>query len=150
MTATTHTTTAHGLVAERAVTGAVAGLVGGVIFGMLMQKMSMITMIAMLVGSTSTTVGWGVHLLVAVGIGVGFGVVIGPRATTTAAATVLGLAYGAIWWVLGPLVLMPAKLGMPLFTVDVISAKSLMGHLIFGAVTGAVFILLRRRSAFRR
>lgn len=49
----------------------------------------------------------------------------------------VGLGYGALWWVLGPLVMMPLMmLGMPLFSVDMTSAFSLMGHLIYGAILG--------------
>lgn len=145
MTAVTHTHTATPAVMSRAVTGAVAGLAGGVVFGLLMQMMGMIAMIAMLVGSTSTAVAWLLHLVVSAAIGAGFGVVLGTRAANLTRGVVLGLVYGAVWWVLGPLLLMPAKLGMPLFTLDATAAKSLMGHLLFGVVTGAVFVTLNRR-----
>lgn len=40
--------------------------------------------------------------------------------------------YGMLLWVIGPLLLMPARLGMPLFAVDRTALMSLMGHMIFG------------------
>lgn len=52
----------------------------------------------------------------------------------------------AVWWILGPLLLMPAKVGMPLFVVSGDAWKSMMGHLVYGAVTGAVYAAARRRS----
>jgi hypothetical protein len=51
----------------------------------------------------------------------------------------LGLHWGAIWWILGPLLIMPAMMGMPLFTIDGMSPMSLLGHLIYGAVAGAAY-----------
>lgn len=146
MTTTTRAATRQHAHIDRIVLGTVAGLVGGVVFGMLMQMMGMIEMIAMLVGSTSAGVAWIVHLLISAAIGAGFGLVFGSRATTLPLGVVTGLVYGAAWWVLGPLVLMPAKLGMPLFTIDATAGKSLMGHLVFGAVTGAFYLVARRRS----
>jgi len=50
------------------------------------------------------------------------------------------MAYGAIWWVLGPLVIMPLMLGMPVFAVDRTSVFSLMGHLIYGAILGLMAV----------
>ena len=54
--------------------------------------------------------------------------------------TLVGMAYGAIWWVLGPLVIMPLMLGMPVFAVDRTSVFSLMGHLIYGAILGLMAV----------
>jgi len=50
-------------------TGVVGGLVGGLAFGVLMQMMDMIPMVAMLVGGDSVAVGWILHLVIAAGIG---------------------------------------------------------------------------------
>lgn len=129
--------------------GVAGGLAGGLVFGMLMQMMGMIGMVAMLVGSGSTAVGWVVHLVISAAIGGGFGLVGGRFLARTAAAVGAGAVYGVIWWVLGPLVLMPAKLGMPLFQVDATAGKSLMGHMVFGVVLGAVAATLARRGAAR-
>ena len=60
----------------------------------------------------------------------------------------VGLAYGAIWWVLGPLMMMPLMMGMPLFTVDMPALLSLMGHMVYGAILGltAVRVLAGRHG----
>ncbi|MCW2135443.1 MerR family transcriptional regulator [Arthrobacter sp. VKM Ac-2550] len=55
-------------------------------------------------------------------------------------SVLIGLAYGALWWVLGPLVIMPLMLGMPLFTMDAMAMLSLMGHLVYGLVLALVAV----------
>ena len=59
----------------------------------------------------------------------------------------VGMVYGAIWWVLGPLVIMPLMMGMPVFAIDTTALFSLMGHIVYGGILGvvAVVILSRRR-----
>ncbi|MBI1352339.1 MAG: hypothetical protein GC156_14635 [Actinomycetales bacterium] len=129
--------------------GVVGGLAGGVVFGMMMQMMDAMPMIAMLVGSDSIAVAWVVHLAISAFIGGVFGVLIATRRISLAASVGAGVVYGMVWWLLGPLVLMPAKLGMPLFTFDTMIWQSLMGHMIFGAVLGLVAGAWLRRTATR-
>ncbi len=57
------------------------------------------------------------------------------------------LAYGVVWWILGPLLIMPTWLGMgPMLTkaFDGANLMSLMGHVVFGVVTGLVYRALSR------
>lgn len=131
-------------------TGAVGGVAGGVVFGVLMQAWGMLPMVAMLVGSESVAVGWLVHLFNSALFGVVLGLAL-TRIQLSGAATVgVGLAYGALWWVLGALLIMPAWLGMNemVFQVNEGAVRSLLGHLAFGAVLGAVLAVgVRRRRA---
>lgn len=133
----------------RVAAGVAGGLIGGVMFGVLMQMMDMMPMIAMLVGSDAIAVGWLVHLAISAFIGITFAVLPGKWATTVVMSVALGMGYGIIWWVLGALILMPAKLGMGVFTFNTMAWQSLMGHLIYGALLGAAYVLilprLRRR-----
>ncbi|MGE4112986.1 MAG: hypothetical protein AB7G36_02315 [Candidatus Nanopelagicales bacterium] len=146
-TATSRSTAAQPSTAIRSISaGVVGGLAGGVVFGMMMQMMDSIPMIAALVGSDSIAVGWLVHLAISAFIGGLFGLLLTGRSLGIGAWTGLGLVYGVVWWVLGPLLLMPAKLGMPLFQVNDMVWKSLMGHMIFGIVLGLVTALILRRS----
>jgi hypothetical protein len=124
--------------------GVAGGLVGGVAFGLLMQMMGMMPMVAMLVRSESVFVGWLVHLAIASAIGASFAVLFGGWARTLAVATTIGVGYGALWWVLGALAAMPAILGMPLFNVDPTAWQSLMGHVVYGALLGATYGFVRR------
>lgn len=127
--------------------GAVAGIAGGVVFGVLMGMMGMLPMVAMLVGSESAAVGTVMHLVISAGIGLVFGVLAGSFADRLGPVLGAGLGYGAVWWVLGPLVLMPAMLGMPLFMFNQDTMMSLVGHLLYGVVAAAVLYGLSRRSA---
>jgi hypothetical protein len=122
-----------------------AGIVGGVAFGILMQMMGMIPMVAMLVGSKAVAVRWLVHLAIAAFIGATFAVLLGRYATSVAASTAIGAGYGGVWWVLGAPILMPARLGMDVFIVNTVAWQSLMGHLIYGLVLGAVYALVAPR-----
>lgn len=136
--------------AQPVVTAALAGIAGGVVFGLMMQIMMppMIGMIGSLVGAPA--LGWLVHLVISAIIGAGFGVVllaIGQRHLEWGPALALGTAYGALWWVLGPLLIMPTMMGMgPQFgnAFSESSLMSLIGHLLFGVVTGAAYKALAR------
>jgi hypothetical protein len=125
--------------------GILGGLAGGVIFGMMMQIMGMIPMIAMLVGSESVALGWIIHLGISAFVGATFALLLGRRANKPGVAAALGLGYGAVWWVLGPLLIMPAKLGMPTFMFNDMTTKSLVGHLIYGVVLGTTYALVKPR-----
>ncbi len=71
---------------------------------------------------------------------------VGARASGLVPAGVLGLGYGVLWWVLGALLIMPARLGMDTFMFNKMAWESLIGHLIYGLLLGVVFVLLTRRS----
>ncbi len=150
----TNSTSTNSTLADRAtstsmvqsiVRGVLGGLAGGIVFGMLMQMMGMIEMVAMLVGSEAAGVGWVVHLAISAFIGASFGVLLGSRVTSLGSGLMMGAGYGLVWWVLGALIAMPAQLGMPLLQINDVSLKSLMGHLIFGLILGAVVAVLARR-----
>ena len=57
-----------------------------------------------------------------------------------------GAAYGVLLWVVGALTLMPLMLGMNDMVLVVGSTQllSLMGHIIFGMILGAVYWRLNR------
>ncbi|MGD9697328.1 MAG: hypothetical protein AB7V42_16915 [Thermoleophilia bacterium] len=130
---------------HRGIAGIAGGLVGGVAFGVLMQVMGMIPMVAMLVGSDSAGIGWLVHLVISAGIGASFGLLLGAAAAGAARAIGLGAVYGIVWWVLGGLLIMPAWLGMPVFTFTTAAWMSLVGHLVYGLLLGATYALVRPR-----
>ena len=140
--------------------GIVAGLVGGVVFGIMMQMMNaptpeggqmpMMAMVAKVVGSDSTFVGWLYHLFNSAVIGAVFGWLLGRRSQGFAAGLGWGTLYGFIWWILGALILMPLFLGMPPFAplqmepMRPVAMGSLVGHLIYGVILGGGFVMLRQ------
>ncbi len=132
---------------RRTLAGLVGGIAGGVMFGILMAMMGMLSTIASMVGSNSLVIGFGIHMLMSIMIGLGLTVIFGNLLLTSyPRGIVVGLGYGAIWWVLGPLMVMPLMLGMPLFTIDATALFALMGHLIYGAILGAVAVrILKHR-----
>ena len=94
----------------------------------------------------SIAVAWVVHLAISALFGAFYGAVVAPRVSGWGPGLGSGVVYGALLWVVGPLLLMPAKLGMPLLTVDTMALKSLVGHLVFGLVLGAVVAARGRRT----
>jgi uncharacterized membrane protein YagU involved in acid resistance len=140
--------------------GAVAGVVAGVVFGMIMQmmtaptpdggRMPMMVMVAMVVRSQSFVVGWLYHLFNSAVIGALFAVVLGAHAQGYRGGLGWGAVWGVTWWVLGALILMPVFLGMPPFAplrmppMRPVAMGSLVGHLLYGLILGAIFVRLRR------
>ncbi|MGH7713764.1 MAG: hypothetical protein ACREOG_20945 [Gemmatimonadaceae bacterium] len=142
--------------------GAVAGIAGGLVFGVMMQMMSaptpdggtmpMMAMVAMVVRSESLFVGWVYHLFNSAVIGGLFGWLLGDRARSYGSGLTWGAVWGVVWWVLGGLILMPLLLGMPAFAslrmppMRPVAFGSLVGHVIYGLVLGAVFVRLGARA----
>ena len=130
--------------------GAYGGLAGGLIFGMLMGMMGMLPMIGSMIGQPTAAAGFAVHMANSVIIGVGFAIVLGRFVSGTLSGVGVGLAYGGVWWILGPLTLMPLLMGMGFgvnWNVAAAAAMlpSLVGHLMFGGVLGLVYAWLRHR-----
>ncbi len=124
--------------------GVVGGLAGGALFGLLMWMMGMLPMIGGMIGVSTEPAGFAVHMMMSAAIGAGFGVW-ATRAGVRGGRTVpAAIGYGAMWWVLGPLTLMPWLTGMGFaanWSASGVSASlpSLGGHLLFGAVLGFTF-----------
>ena len=135
--------------------GALAGIAGGIVFGIMMQimtaptpeggRMPMMAMVAAVVRSDSIFVGWVYHLFNSALIGALFGLFFGSRVTSGGAGLGWGAAWGAVWWVIGGLLLMPVLLGMPplaplqMAPMRPVAIGSLVGHVIYGLITGLVF-----------
>ncbi|MEU9238291.1 hypothetical protein [Streptomyces sp. NPDC048385] len=114
-----------------------------------MMDTAMITMVAGLLGSTNAFAGWLIHLAIATFAGITFGVVLGQFAQRLAPALVLGLLYGAVWWTVGALWIMPANMGMPVFEWNDVTASSLGAHLVFGLLAGATFACIAQAMGKR-
>jgi uncharacterized membrane protein YagU involved in acid resistance len=128
--------------------GALAGLAGGLAFGAAMvEQGDKLPTIAAIVRSDVPFVGFLVHLAVAAIIGAGFGLLVGRERLRAAEAILWGVTYGAFWWFLGALTLLPLLTGAPLlWTLEAARAQfpSLIGHLVYGVVTAGAFVMLRR------
>jgi uncharacterized membrane protein YagU involved in acid resistance len=139
---------AQGISLSKAVTaGAIAGLGGGLVFGLMMGMMGMLPMVGMLVGQENAIVGFIVHMVISAFIGATFGAIATRLPSGWGPAILGGGVYGIVWWVLGALILMPLLLGMPqmVFALGGPQWMSLLGHVIYGVITGALFVPLSQR-----
>lgn len=139
-----HAVTHH--LAWRITAGVTGGIAGGLVFGVLMAMMGMLPMIASMVGSDSALVGFGIHLVISVLIGLGLTVPFAGLLTSYGRGALIGMGYGALWWVLGPLLIMPMMLGMPLFMVNATAGWSLMGHLIYGIILAVAAVRVLKHA----
>jgi uncharacterized membrane protein YagU involved in acid resistance len=107
----------------------------------MMTAMTMMEMVAMLVGADCVAVGWVVHLVISAIIGAAYVLSLGPATRSYGRGAGLGAVYGAIVWVVGALVVMPLWLGMSemVFVVGQDQVMSLAGHLVYGLVLGLVY-----------
>jgi uncharacterized membrane protein YagU involved in acid resistance len=134
-----------------AILGAVAGLAGGTAFGAAITELGNLPAMALLLLAGSPVLGFVAHILVSAMVGAIFGVLVrwgrpGPGETVC-----IGVAFGALWWYLLPLTLMPVLLGVaPAW--DLATAQQqlpgLLGHLLYGGVTGLALVVLRRPAGW--
>src|SRR5918993_3282746 len=132
---------------QRIVGGVIGGVAGGIVFGALMAMMGMLPMVASVVGSKSAVVGFLYHMFNSVVIGALFGLILGGLSHTYARGATFGLLYGVMWWGVGSMILMPLLLGMgsggiasqigAAFSAPML--MSLVGHLIYGLLTGVIY-----------
>ena len=125
---------------RRATAGLLGGLAGGVVFGVLMAMMGMFTTIAMMMGSTSPLVGVVVHLMISIVYGLVLTLFFARFLNSYGRASVAGLVYGVILWVVGPLLIMPLMLGMSVFGFSAAVMMSLMGHVVYGVLLALVAV----------
>ena len=140
---------------KKILAGAASGVVGGVVFGLMMAQMGTLPMIGRMIGVPTVAAGWLVHLGISATIGASFAVLLGWLAAGRVNGAVFGTAYGAVWWLLGPLTLMPLFMGMGLgVNWNPAAAQemlpSLVGHVVFGVGLGLTYDLVRRRLEHRR
>ncbi len=131
--------------------GAYGGLTGGVVFGAMMAVTGMLPMIGKMVGHPSAVTGFLVHLVISALIGASFATIFDGFVHGKSSGLGYGLTYGAAWWFLGPLTLMPLMMGMGLgvnwnATAASQMLPSLFGHLVYGAVLGLTYTRLRGRA----
>jgi uncharacterized membrane protein YagU involved in acid resistance len=130
--------------------GAIASLGGGVLFSIVLFFAGYLPKLAALAGGSSAGLGFVVNMAGSAGIGITYGLLFQREAPNAASGICWGLLYGLIWWFAGPLTLVPLLLtGSCDWTVEAASAllPLLIGHLLYGAVTASVFLLLERRHA---
>lgn len=132
--------------ARRAVAGILGGLAGGVVFGILMAVMGMFAMIAAMMGSSSPWVGVGMHLMISIVYGLVLTLFFSRSLHTYVRGSIAGLIYGVALWAIGPLVVMPLMLGMPVFALTATVMMSLMGHMTYGLLLALVAVRMLKTA----
>ena len=128
--------------------GTAAGIVGGLLFAPVMLVTGFLPNVASMAGSSSPIVGFVIHMLISVAIGISYGFLFQREAPNFGSGIAWGLLYGLIWWFVGPLTLMPIWLGLGCtWNTDAAGRylPLLIGHLIYGGTTAFVFLWLERR-----
>lgn len=139
--------------------GVLGGLLGGLVFAavMLINRtlndlgMMALPLIGSLVGQPSVWVGFVVHMLNSAVIGALYVLLFRRIEKGMVDGLHYGMLYGAVWWFVGPLTLMPLLLGMEVgsqWTIGNVlrTFPSLIGHLVFGAILGMTVGAFRDRS----
>ena len=127
--------------------GAGAGLMGGFASMPVMIATGVLPKVAGVNSSFVGFRGFAIHLLVSSLIGMTYGLLFRNEAASPGHGIAWGWLFGLIWWYLGPMTLLPLLLtGVSDWSMDAASAllPSLLGHLIYGAVTASIFLLIDR------
>jgi uncharacterized membrane protein YagU involved in acid resistance len=128
--------------------GALAGLVGGLVSSPVMLATGILPKIAGLGSGFSSFGGLLIHLSISAVIGMSYGLLFRNEASSLGLGVAWGWLFGLIWWYLGPMTFLPLMLtGVCDWSTNAASSllPSLMGHMIYGAVTALTFLLLERR-----
>ena len=139
-----------GTVVQRLLAGAIGGLAGGMVFGMMMWKMGMLTMIGSMMGVESALVGFGIHMMISVIFGLLAVILLKFMPSCPGQGMLFAVVFGVALWVMGPLVAMPLMMGGAVFQITQASMMSLMGHVIYALVTLFVAKALLPRFAGKR
>ena len=125
--------------------GGVAGLVGGALFWWALDAQGMMSSAPGLLGVKLSGGDVMLHLAASIALGAGFGALSRYQPLGHAAIISTGLLYGLVWWIVGPNTLGPLFDGRgPTWSLAEATAAfpSLIGHLLYGGLTGLGFHLL--------
>lgn len=135
--------------------GAIAGgLTAGVIMGLLMQfVLGSMAMVGALYGQPTIAAGWAAHLVHSVIFALVFAFIVTRPSLrdytdSTTKLAGLGMAYGVTIWVIAASFVMPfwlTTIGAASPTIPTFEVLSLVGHLAYGLVLGAVYAIAARR-----
>lgn len=129
--------------------GGLAGIAGGWAFGKWMEQVNLFQELAGIIGSTSSLVGETLHYLIAVIIGAGFALLFQRDIRGIGSSMAWGMAYGILWWFLGPLTILPLALGKPLDWSYIYASAEfapLAANIINGLMIGLVYAMIDRLS----
>ena len=129
------------------IVGGLAGVIGGWAFGTWMAQVNFFPLIAGLVHSDSRMVGVTLHVIIAVSVGASFGLLFQQDVRGYGSTMGWGMAYGMLWWFLGPLTIKPLWQGQPLdwsYAHGAALFGSLVGHIVYGVLVGLIYAAVDR------
>ena len=118
---------------------------GGLLFWWALQAQGMMSSAPGLLGVKLSGGGVVLHLLASIVLGAGFGALSRYQPQAHAATISGGLLYGLLWWILGPITLGALFEGLgPTWSLGEATSAfpSLIGHLLYGGLTGLGFYIL--------
>jgi len=130
--------------------GAAAGLLGGIVSGPFMFATGVLTVIVGTGTHLSLQMAIPIHLTVSTLIGTLFGVLFRNERPSAGVGIAWGSLFGLIWWYAGVLTLLPIALAG---SVDwrpkaaTMLLPSLIGHMLYGAVSASIYLAFERRAA---
>ena len=128
-----------------ALAGGVAGLIGGLVFWWALEAQSMTSEVPGLLGLKLSGARVGLHLLGSILIGAALGAILRYQSQGYAATISSGTLYGLLWWIAGPITLGALLDGEgPTWSLNEagVSFPSLVGHLLYGGLSGFGFHVL--------
>ena len=136
----------HGL-ARALFVGGLAGIVGGWVFAHAGAQREFSPLVQGIVPGTASFLASALHTTVSAAIGASFGLLFQRDVRGLGSCMGWGLAYGMLWWFLGPLTLSPLLQGhAPVWTVEFAATQYglLVGHVFFGLLMGLVYAVVDR------
>jgi uncharacterized membrane protein YagU involved in acid resistance len=134
---------------QAVIVGALGGLVGSWIFARGIEAAQFFPLVAGLMGSDTMALGRLLHYTIGTTIGISFGLLFSRDVRRVGSSLVWGLGYGLVWWVVGPMTLLPILLGhetQPDWSLSAAqeNVPSLVAHMLYGAIVGLFYTLANR------
>ena len=129
--------------------GGLAGLAGGIVAAPILVATGVLSRLAGVEESLPLAHGLLLHLLASAFLGVLWGFLFRREGLGLGRSLSWGLVFGVVWWYVGPLTLLPLlRTGEIDWRPSAASAllPSLVGHLVFGAVTAVAFAAQQARQ----
>lgn len=123
--------------------GVIGAIVASIPYGIMMQMMGMMQVLAGMMGSHSIIVGWMIHMMIGIIFGILFVVVFGRFVNSSQTAFFTGVGEGVLTWLIGPTIVMPMMFGgAPFSKIDLMS---LFTHILFGIVIAFVYYWVSKK-----
>jgi uncharacterized membrane protein YagU involved in acid resistance len=129
--------------------GGLGGLLSSWVFAQGIERAEFFPLVAGLMGSNSMVVGQILHYVIGTIIGLSFGVLFHRDIQGAGSGLIWGMNYGLVWWIIGPMTLLPILLGgsvRPDWSLTAAQAvfSPLVAHVLYGALVGLFYALANK------